>query len=111
MTFYLMGRLPEAKNQLQRAIEGRPDFIQAHYNLAVIYDEMGLLDEAIKAYTKTTELDKDHFMAYNNSGIIYGRKKQYDKAVVQFEKALGIKPGDEEAMYNLKRARKKMELR
>jgi Tfp pilus assembly protein PilF len=75
----------------------------------VIYDEMGLLDEAIKSYAKTIELDNGHFMAYNNLGIIYGRKNQYDKAVVQFQKALEIKPGDEEAIYNLETARKKIQ--
>jgi len=44
------GRAAEARETLQRALGIKPRYAQAHYNLALLYDESGELLRAIEHY-------------------------------------------------------------
>ena len=46
------GQAAEAIEQFQKAIEIKPDYAKAHYNLANIFTAQGRWDEAIEHYQR-----------------------------------------------------------
>ena len=49
---FKQGRLQEAVHSLEQAIQFRPDFAEAHCNLANILSYQGRLDEAVVSYRR-----------------------------------------------------------
>ena len=62
-------RLDEAVDCFRRALEFRPGYAEAHYNLANIYVRQARPDEAIDAYRRALELAPNLLMAYNNLAV------------------------------------------
>ncbi|MFD1705404.1 rhomboid family intramembrane serine protease [Siminovitchia sediminis] len=52
-------RLAEAKEHLHRAIEMKPDFHEAHFNLALVYDELGESEKAREYAVKAEKLSSE----------------------------------------------------
>ena len=52
-----------------KAIELKPDYAEAYYNLGLAYKNQGNLTKAIESYKKAIEVDPDHADAYINLGI------------------------------------------
>lgn len=75
-------------NAFKQAIAANPEFVEAHYNLGVLYDEKGMTEEAIGAYIKTIETDANFVKAYNNLSVIYYKLKQTDKAIETIKRPL-----------------------
>jgi tetratricopeptide (TPR) repeat protein len=98
----------DAMKAYKKALDINPFNPDAFYNLGLIYSARGLLNEAQRNYEMAIQSDPGYFWAYNKLGLIYLQKNQYDKGFVMFEKALKIKPDDEEVVKNLNMARKKM---
>ncbi|MEQ8581361.1 MAG: tetratricopeptide repeat protein [Marinoscillum sp.] len=65
-----MGKIEEARSNLEEAIESEPDNANLYFTLAVINDEMKDQERAIKAYLKAIEIDPNHFEANFNYGVI-----------------------------------------
>ncbi|WP_421895100.1 tetratricopeptide repeat protein [Marinoscillum sp.] len=65
-----MGKIDEARSNLEEAIESEPDNANLYFTLAVINDEMKDQERAIKAYLKAIEIDPNHFEANFNYGVI-----------------------------------------
>ena len=59
-TMYLvLGDGPKAVATYQAVIEKIPDFLQAHYNLAVSHAQLGDIDAALAGFTKARSLATD----------------------------------------------------
>ncbi len=65
-----MGKIDEARSNLEEAIESEPDNANLYFTLAVINDELKEQERAIKAYLKAIEIDPNHFEANFNYGVI-----------------------------------------
>jgi len=65
-----MGKIDEARSNLEQAIESEPDNANLYFTLAVINDELKEQERAIKAYLKAIEIDPNHFEANFNYGVI-----------------------------------------
>lgn len=65
-----MGKIDEARGNLEQAIESEPDNANLYFTLAVINDELKEQERAIKAYLKAIEIDPNHFEANFNYGVI-----------------------------------------
>jgi hypothetical protein len=99
--FYLKGNNPDlAIVEFNRAIQLRPDFIEARLNRAVIYSRKGTLDQAVLEYNQVIRYSSRCFEAYNNRGNIYGRKGRFDEAIADFTAAIKINPRYANAYYN-----------
>ena len=46
------GKIEEAEKSYKKAIELKPDYVEAHYNLGVTLQNLGRLDEAEKSLKK-----------------------------------------------------------
>jgi tetratricopeptide (TPR) repeat protein len=94
-------RLTEAVEQLQKALDIKPDFVDAHYNLGYALSRQGKLVEGIDQFRETLRLDPDNFEALNNMGVSLAIQGRYKEAVQYLETALNLNPNDADANNNI----------
>ena len=85
----------------QKAIEIKPDFSEAYYNMGSSLQTIGSLDDAVKCYHKVIEIKPDYAEAHNNLGNTLQALGRLDDALSCFYKAIEIKPDYAEMHYNL----------
>ena len=95
-----LGKHEEAIEDLNKAIELKPDYALAYNNRGIAYNNLGQYDRAIEDYDKAIELDPDYTYAYNNRGIAYNNLGQYDRAIEDYDKAIELNPDYAHAYYN-----------
>ena len=57
------GRVDEAIAHYQKALQIKPDYAEAHYNLGIALQQKGRMDEAITHYQKALEIKPDYAKA------------------------------------------------
>lgn len=72
-----------------------------HYNLALVYEELGRTEDALKSYQKAITLEPDLVAAHINLGSLFLAQKKLDEAIVRFQRAVEINPLEVSAHYNL----------
>lgn len=85
----------------QKALNLKPDFVEAHNNLGAAFKAKGQLDDAITSYQKALKIKPDYAEAHNNLGIAQQEKYDLDDAITSFEAALQIAPNYADAYFNL----------
>ena len=98
---FAQGRSVEAIQQYQRALEIKPDFVEARYNLANALAAQGRSTEAVEQYQKAFEYRPDNAEEHNNLGTVLLGQGRSTEAIQQYQKALEIKSDFAEARYNL----------
>ncbi len=115
MTLYKEDRLDEAIEEMEAAVEIKPDAPGFLYNLGVMYREKGDYAKAVPilkralAYIKATGYTKVNLAMYSdayvgscvNLGLIYTRIGMYEEAIKILKEAIQFKPRDLDANYNL----------
>jgi tetratricopeptide (TPR) repeat protein len=94
-------RYDDAITAYQKAVEIKPDFYEAWYNMGISYKNKGEDDNAINAYRKAVEIKPDKHEAWNNMGNLYKNKDEHENAIAAYRKAVEIKPDYHEAWYNM----------
>ena len=66
-----LGQLGSAVKCYEKAIEIKPDYAKAHYNLGNVLHDLALqgvghLDDPIKSYMRSIEIDPNYAEAHNN---------------------------------------------
>ena len=93
--------LAKAKEKFQRALELKPDYPPAHFQIAMIYVREGKTKEAIEKLEETKSLSPfDIGLAFQLS-LIYYNDNQFDKAKEEFERAVRIDENYSNARYFL----------
>jgi tetratricopeptide (TPR) repeat protein len=95
------GNLAEAAEQFRRALDIKPDYVDAHYNLGYALSRQGDLEAGIYHFAQTLGLDPDNLKALNNMGVALTLRGRYGQAVNYFEAALKQRPQDAGLHYNL----------
>ncbi len=95
------GRIDEAIAEFRKALEIRPNDVEANNSLGTALLQRGQVDEAMAHFQKALELQPNNAVTHDNLGVVLLRKGQVDKAITQFHKALEIQPSNPEAHYNL----------
>jgi protein O-GlcNAc transferase len=106
--FFDQNNLAEAISCYKKALEIRPDYFEAVFNLAKAHQERGNLEKAISRYQEATKLKPDLFQAYFNLGILFQESRHFQKAISFYEKALAAKPKFVEALNNMGTAYQKL---
>ena len=99
--YFRSGRMEEAIEQYQNALEVRPRYVLAMYDLGDAFLRLGRVDEAIEQYQKVLALQPNYAEACNNLGNALAQKGRMGEAVVQFKRALKIRPAYAEGYNNL----------
>lgn len=83
------GKINEATERLQRAVEIDPENSQAWVLLAGVYNETNS-DKAIRGYENAIKLNPKSYLAYRGLGNYYLKKKDYSLADTYYGKAIDI---------------------
>jgi tetratricopeptide (TPR) repeat protein len=95
------GRIPEAEDQFEQALQFYPDYPQAHYNLGVALAETGHAPEAIAHYETALRFSPTLFEAHLNLGGLLLKAGRVPEATDQFALALKVSPQSSEAHNNM----------
>ena len=95
------GRMAEAVIGLRRAIELKPDFAEAHYNLGNAYREIGDADSALAAYRRTAELVPGFADVHLAIGTLLRERHDFDDAARSLRAALALKADNPAALLEL----------
>jgi tetratricopeptide (TPR) repeat protein len=95
---YVTGRLISAQYDYERATKLNPDYAEAHYNLAVLYEDLQRIDEAQGEYLVAALSGVD--FAYTNLTRLYILEGNAAGAIPWLRKASLLNIGDE-AKYDL----------
>jgi len=96
-----LGQFDRAITLYEQALTIKPDYAEAHYNLAGTLQELGQLNAAVKSYEKSLAIKPDYAEAHNNLGNVLKDLEQLDAAVKSYKNAIAIKPDYVEAHYSL----------
>jgi predicted TPR repeat methyltransferase len=83
-----------------RAIEIKPDFIEAYANRATALLEVGRLQDALAAFDQVLSMEPNHPITWNNRGNTLMALNRIEEAVQCYDTALAIMPGFPEATAN-----------
>ncbi len=98
---YGLGDPNKALYEFEKILAKDPNFILAHYDLAVAYRDLGMIEKAIGQYEKTLELNPGFPEALSNLGGYYFRSGKLNKAVELLKKAVQVYPNFIQALSNL----------
>ncbi len=96
-----VGRLPEARESFDRALELRPEFAEAHNNLGHVFLELGQFDAARQSCRRALAARPQYAQAHENLGRASLKLGRLDEAMAAFRHALLINPELAEAHVNL----------
>ena len=85
-----LGRLNEAVESLQFAIQQNPQQSGGNFELARVLQDLGQIDAAIQHYRKELELTPDHLAAMGDLGLCLYMKNNPTAAVDIWQRALTI---------------------
>ncbi|HEY3679368.1 MAG TPA: tetratricopeptide repeat-containing glycosyltransferase family protein [Bradyrhizobium sp.] len=66
-----LGRSEEALHWLDRALDERPDFVQAISNKAIVLGQLRRFDEALAVYARVSAIDPDHAVSNWNAALLH----------------------------------------
>ena len=96
-----LGKLQEAIDSYNKAIELRPNFSIAYSNRGVALKDLKRHKEAITSYYKSIRLKPNHTDGYYNLGIILNILGRSEEAILCFDKASKCNPDHAETYSNL----------
>jgi len=96
-----LGQMDTAVNRYEKALDIKPDYADAHNNLAITLQGLDQLDAAVERYKKALAIKPDYAEAHYNLGDTLHKLGQLDASVRSYEKAIAIKPDYAEAHNNL----------
>ena len=99
--FGFQGKLDEAVGQYRKAIEIKPDYANAHGNLAKVLLAQGKLAEAIQEYRRTLELEPLSVPAHFQFGQALQAQRNFAAAMTEYQKALDLNPKNSPVSINL----------
>jgi tetratricopeptide (TPR) repeat protein len=88
------GRVDEAIAYLQKALQIKPDYMEAHYNLGNAFLQKGNVDEAITQYREALKINPALAKAHLRLGNALLQKGNVDEAMVHLQRAAQIAPHD-----------------
>jgi len=95
------GRMAEGIAALRRAVELKPDYPEAHYNLGAAYRDAGNADAALAAYRRAAELVPKFADVHVDIASILRERRELEEAERSLHAALALKPNFPEALLEL----------
>ena len=98
----------ESIKQFKEAINLKPDFFEAHFNLGNALTNLGEPNKAIICYKEAIKIKPDYSDAFNNLANVLIELEKTKEAIQYLNQAIKIKPDLAMAYYNLGRCYKKL---
>ena len=97
---YGLGRYDLAIANYDKAIQLKPDYVNAYYNRGNVKADLGQHSAAIRDYGKAIQFKPTLAVAYDNRGNAKADLGQYFEAIRDYDKAIQLKPTLANAYYN-----------
>lgn len=98
--YQVAGAYDRAIEDLNKAIDLKPKYVQAYFSRGSAYRGKGVYDRAIADYSKVIELNPDYALAYFSRGSTYRDKGIYDCAIADYSTAIDLNPDYALAYFN-----------
>jgi protein O-mannosyl-transferase len=96
------GRIAEATERFKEALRLKPNFAEAHFNLARAYESIPeRRDDALAEYREALRLQPRYTDAHFNLGNLLANGGRLPEAIPHFQKAVELRPAFAEAQFNL----------
>jgi len=95
-----LGNYQQAIEDLSRAIEIKPGYIDAYNNRGIAYKDLGNYSQAIEDLNRAIEMKPRFAEAYNNRGIAHKGLGNYRQAIEDYSRAIEIRPDYADAYNN-----------
>ena len=92
MVFLDLGYLPEAEQDLRRAIKAVPNYLEAHINLSNVFRKKRDFKNAMRYAELAVKLDPQSAAAWNSVGAVQMETVQLEEALVSFDHVLTLAP-------------------
>ena len=96
-----VGRIDDARRDLERLVEDHPEFADAHNNLALVASLLKQWSKAEEHARLATELAPNSADAWSNLGYALDELGRLDEAEQAFRRALQASPSHWRARFNL----------
>lgn len=98
---YRMANLEGAADWLKKATDAKPDYVDAHYSLALVQKAQGHIEDAIASNQTALNWNPAHAGAHFNLATLFQSLRQTDEAMASYQKAIDHKPDYVQAHNNL----------
>ena len=95
-----LGNYRQAIEDLNRAIEIKPDYVMAYTSRGVAYIYLGNYRQAIEDLNRVIAIRPSYAEAYNNRGAAYKGFGNYRQAIEDLNRVIAIRPNYPEAYLN-----------
>ena len=82
----------KAIEYLNKAIQLQPNYVEAYFIRARVYEILGQHQRAIEDFNEAIRLKPNYVEAYKSRGVVYNFLLQYQRAIEDFNKAISLKP-------------------
>ena len=97
-----VGEEPETRTRIEQyelALDIRPEYVDAHYNLGLLYLQQGRTDRAIEQFSAATRLSPKIAVYQQHLGVAYVQAGKYEEARLAFQRVIAIEPNGPSAEY------------
>lgn len=96
-----LGQLDRAIATYNKAIEIKPNYVEAHNNLSNAFKRLGQFDKAVAGYHKALAINPSYAEANFNLGLVLHKQGNLDDALASYRKAQCIKPNNVDVLNSL----------
>ena len=93
-------RMEKALAAYDKAIELKPDFVEAYNNRGGVFQKLGKYDQAVADLGKAIDLYPDFAELYCNRGCLKGSSGELKAAATDFNKRIELDPKNAKAYYH-----------
>ncbi|MFO7984572.1 MAG: tetratricopeptide repeat protein [Desulfatiglandaceae bacterium] len=95
------GQWQQAIRHFTKALEIKPDYPEAHSNLANVLYDQGYVNQAFRHFEQALKVNPDAVEVHYNYGTALAERGKVKEAVDHYLKAIGLEPDLLQAHYNL----------
>src|SRR3972149_8552847 len=92
--FYYKNRFDLVLKALDKAIELKPDYVDAWNNKGITLSKLERYEEALKSFDQAITLKPDYVTTWNNRGITLSKLERYEEALKAYDQSITLKPDD-----------------
>ena len=95
-----LNRAEDALASYDKAIEFKPDYLDAYSNRGLVLKELENLEDSLASFEKAIDFDPKYAEAYSNSGNVLVHLNRFEEALSNYDKAIELKPEYAQAYSN-----------
>ncbi|PLZ04362.1 hypothetical protein CY652_01445 [Burkholderia sp. WAC0059] len=96
-----LGRFADAEAYWRRAIDAKPDAVEAYYSLLPVLKKDGRQPDMEALLRRLIDARPDYAEAHNDLGVVLANLDRLPEAQASYRRALALRPDYPEACYNL----------